>query len=378
MAISFLGTFAFRLQVPVIAFYSRDVLGGTALDIGMLTAMFMIGRAAAASIAGYIYEWRAIRLVPALCFSLNAPLVIAYLYTDTITLYMFLRAVQGVLNGFAWVVIQIALGASTPSRARGTVYAIYFAIGSLGIAVANYVYSMLAYLPIAIPLYIASILFIATALLSTLPRYPRTSLSSERTSLKSGRELCIPLLLFVGTVSLGSAYVSGDIVYVYLREMYGLSKDVVGLFMSIATAIAILLSIVLSIVADRVSDQTALTVITMLTAIAMALATPYNIYTTLLAISTLSIALKSTIAISRRIALTYIGPKGVGYINTANNIGTVLSSITIGTLYENLRNTVIPHPIPLITTTTILAIPITTTLVTTYITTTKTLQKEKP
>ncbi len=317
------------------------MLNATVLDIGLLTASFMIARAIAASIAGHLYRKRALaRALPPACFALNALVTLGYVHANSVVFITALRFVQGVLNGFAWITIQIVLGASTPQSIRGTVYATYFAIGSLGAALANYIYSMLAYAPISIPLAISSVLFLSTAILSTTLSYVETPSRPKQVSGKRSRirlsGLLISLLFFTLSIQIGTAFVSSDVVYVYVHEVYGFPKHEVGLFMMFTTLISIVLSIALSFVADRVSDRAALTTVFIIALVAMASSTMRNPIALLGAIVLLSIAGRSMVSISRRIAITYIGPEGVGYINTASNIGAMLSSIAIGALYDTL------------------------------------------
>ncbi len=52
---AFIGNFAFRLSVPVVAFYSRLVLEASATLIGALMAVFFAARAPMAVIAGRSY-----------------------------------------------------------------------------------------------------------------------------------------------------------------------------------------------------------------------------------------------------------------------------------------------------------------------------------
>ncbi len=301
----------------------------------------MMARAIAASIAGHLYRRRAVaRILPPACFALNALVTLGYAHANSVGLIVALRFVQGVLNGFAWITVQIVLGASTPQSIRGTVYATYFAIGSLGAALANYIYSVLAYAPISIPLAISSALFVATAILSTSLSYVE---APSRPKQVSGRGagigfggLLIPLLFFTLSIQVGTAFVSSDVIYVYIHEVYGFSKQEVGLFMTITTLISIALSIALSFVADRVSDRAALTTVFTIAVAAMASSTLRNPAALLGAIVMLSIAGRSMVSISRRIAITYIGSEGIGYINTASNLGAMLSSVAIGALYDAL------------------------------------------
>ncbi len=367
--IAFIGTLAFRIAVPVIAFYAREVLGSTALDVGLLMSSFMAARAIAATISGHVYgHRRLVVIITPLCFSLNAIVALLYLTaTDVVHLFI-LRFLQGLLNGFAWVTIQIVLGATVPQRFRATAYAIYFASGSLGIVLANQLFGYLANRPLIEPILISSTAFITTALLSLFISYPastelgverpRRRLSVNRDSISIA--VLISLVVLVMCIRAGISVVFSDVMYVYLYELFGYTKSFIGLFLAYATGIGVALSIPFSLVADRLSERTAFILSIAIAVLGLILLPTLNSNTILLSIALLSVAGRVLIPITRRIAMTYIGARGIGYINASGNIGVLTGSALFGYLYDVYGITkVILHGVSIAVTAIVFVAPIT-------------------
>ena len=149
MAAAFLGTAAYRLSVPAVAFFAREALGSTMLQLGLLTLSFFAARAVTALLTGRLAD-KGLRvgLAAAACFLIHAFVIMAYGLARSWIHVLLLRAVQGALNGVAWTAVQIALGASVRHEVRGRAFSIYFFSGSLGSFAGNAIYSCLARLPL--------------------------------------------------------------------------------------------------------------------------------------------------------------------------------------------------------------------------------------
>ncbi len=339
IVIAFVGTFAFRIQFPVIAFYSRDVLKLSALDIGLLMSVFMIGRATSSIAVGRLYYRKTIaRMLPPICFGINAVIAFLYLYAKSFPLLLTLRTMQGILNGLSWVTIQVALGIVTHPRIRATVYSIYFAIGSLGISVANYVYSAISTIfvdPRTVALSLSAIGFAVALILSAFIPYAEPG-RRRGAEARRARSLTLSLALFTFAVALALSFPSSDLIYIYIREVFGASRSVTALIIAIATAIATAIGFTLSIVADRLSERIAMLCTVGMLVTASCLACIENLMTLAVAVILLLSSSRTCISVSRRIAVTRAGPEGVGYINAASNIGNVIGSALTGALYDVL------------------------------------------
>jgi len=337
IALALLGTLAFRIQHPAISFYAREILHASALDIGLLTASFMIARAISSIVAGWVYRYRSIaKLLPATCFVANAVVALVYMYVRDVASMILLRAVQGILNGLAWVTIQVVLGEAAPRNLRATLYSIYFAVGSMGIALANYVYSCLSAVsvdPTKLSLAISSLTFVAAALLALLMPYvePR---KKEGISSRGSLGLALSIMLFSFSISLAISFPVSEVVYIYVKEVFSMSKSSVTAMLATAMLVATIIGLILSMVADRLSEKLSLMIVAVLMVSGVVAALIDVVYAMAIALTLLLSISRASISISRRIAVSRLGPRGVGYVNAANNIGSVVGSITIGMLYD--------------------------------------------
>ncbi len=332
MIVSLLGTFSFRLSVPVVAFYARLVLEASAISIGALMSMFFAFRAVGSLIAGHRY-CREAMYIAATCFAVAATLIPLYGIANSAALLLLLRAIHGFLLGFAWTTIQVTVGFAAPAKFRGTIYAIYFAVGSLALPLADYVYSLLAYTPREIPLLLASALMITT---SGLVFYAKLPDVQEKPRTRSITQVGAPLILlvfFVFLTRLVSAFTMGDIVYVILKEWLRLTRSAVAQLLATFSGIGVGVSLPLNFLADRVSDKAAIVIVGVLISLGLVLF-GLGIGYYCLGLALLIVGARCLVPLSRRLAMMQKGARGVGYVSAAGNLGTVLSSLVAGALYD--------------------------------------------
>jgi len=334
---AFTGSFAFRLSVPVVAYYSRFVLEVSATAIGALMAVYFIGRAPMAALAGHLYSGKRSILASTLCFVVVAAITPLYAFSKSLVGILAIRVLQGALLGYAWTIVQIVVGASTPLNVRATVYAIYFVAGSTAFPAANAVYTLLASQPPLVPLLVSSIFFIVSGLTVGFMGYVGVK-GSRRVKGEDGLALLmIILLLFILVLRLGTAFTMSDIVYIYLCEVYGLDRGGAVLLLALASAIGIAVSIPLNVIADRVSERLAVLTIGLLASIGLILFSTNNVIFSSLGLALLLMGARSVTPLSRRIALTYASSEGVGYVGAVGNVGVLLSSLTVGIAYDMLE-----------------------------------------
>lgn len=340
LAVSFLGTAAFRIQFPAVSFYSKNVLRASFLEIGLFTSSFMAARAIASLIASKLYRSPAIsRALPPTGFAANA--LLAYLYTlvSSPTQILALRAAQGLLNGLSWVTIQVVLGELAPPNLRATLYTLYFSIGSLGIVTANAIYARLARLytrPYYAAMHISLALFVTASALSLALPYRAHRVGEERT--KFARRFSLAMILLPSSISIAMSLPSSDVIYVYVSESMNMARSTVAELMALAMLCATLLGLALSFVADRVSVPLALctlSAITIASCIAMPVTNPLIFAAALILLVSTSRSFRS---ILRKIAISRLGPEGIGIVNASGNLGMVAGSAIVGWLYDALDN----------------------------------------
>jgi len=339
---AFVGTAAFRVSVPAVAYYVREELGGAMMEVGALTSAFFVARAAAALLAGRALEAgaRAALLAP-LCFTANAAVVQLYVLSGTWLAASLLKLVQGILNGLAWVSIQYALGLSVEARLRGRAYSTYFALGSLGSMAGNAIYSLLEGVGMRAVLTASSLLFAATAALAAMTPEPSTAQATKPRSAPPAqslraRVLSMQVLTAIASIRAASALIGGDLIYVFLREASGATRQTVALMVGLCDAAGTAASFAVSWVADRGSDLTAMTLASVSALIGGALFAVNSPSTLLAGYALFAIGARSLTPLARRIATTYVETRGValGAVNAVGNLSTALSSPLIGGLLD--------------------------------------------
>ncbi len=263
--------------------------------------------------------------------------MVLYAFAESIAAVLALRFLQGAALGYAWTIVQVIVGASAPPRIRGTVYAFYFGIGAVAFPIANAVYALLAYQPIAIPLALSAALFIAVAVIvAFLERVEPPRPGGERGG-GGVLPVMLALALFLFSLRLGSAFTMSDVVYVYLKEFYGLSKSFTALILALASAIGIAVSIALNALADRVSERLAAALIGVAASLGLILFSTVNVALTCIGIVLLVASARSLTPLSRRIAITRAQSEGVGYISAVGNVGVLASSLALGAACDVLK-----------------------------------------
>ena len=350
-AAAFLGTMAFRISIPAVAFYTRNVLKGTMLELGLLTSSFFTARAVSAVAAGKIADKaRGLHLLISSCFLIHSAIVFLYVLASSWAHVMLLRALQGILNGLAWVSVQFVLGSSVEAEVRGRAYSAYFLSGSFGSLAGNLVFSAMASAPMEDVMSLSAIMFALTAIASLFlagpggranPRPGQLSRSSSGAG-ASGHLLAWTCLMVFGSRALNSLLM-GDVIYIYLSEVVGMGPSLASALVGSAALIGLAASMPVSWLADKKGDGPALSLAVGLAsagALMFPLRHPAPSVTgyILLVIGTLSL-----VPLVRKLAMTYQRERGLalGLVNAVGNVGTASGSILLGSALEALGTSTI-------------------------------------
>lgn len=346
---SFVGSAAFRVSIPAVAFYTRGVLEASALGVGLLTSSFFAARALFAVMAGGLadkYKFK-VTYAAALCFLLNALVVNLYPLTYNIIEVIAIRFLQGALNGIAWVSIQIVLGTIVKSSIRGRMYSIYFALGTLGNVFGNAFYSKLSDKPLETALIASSILFTVTSALtlsvgitfsvtsaSSVVRLGKPKSSSEGGYL--GLTSAIPLVLTILGIGMFGSILRGDLIYVYTYEFFNISKGSVAELIGLTSLIALIGGYLLSWLSDKVNDVIALRIGVGIGFLGSLLLSTNVLVGLIAGLILLYVANSSVVPITRKIAVTYyrLGGTVVGLVNAVGNLSNVVGASLAGLLYD--------------------------------------------
>ena len=353
---AYTGTFAFKLSMPAVAFYAKNILEASMLGIGMLTSSFFIARATTAILAGALTDKikTKILFLSATGFILNAFVVELYPYIASLPWLLFLRFLQGVLNGFAWVPIQAVLGLLVEKNIRGRVYSVYFILGTLGSFTGNTVYSFLTSKPLSYILGISSTLFLVSGLQvlgSKLLLREKTVLVAssdiKRNTVKKGLAggistvfLVLPLLLIVFTSSMFGSFLKGDLIYVYLYVFQGFSESSAPMIVGIASLLVLPINYVMSWFSDRRDSYLALRISILTGVIGGILLALRNDFIAVLGLLMALAGSSSTIPITRKLAVSIKSRAGtgIGLLNTTGNLGSMLGSAVAGYVLDSLGN----------------------------------------
>mgnify|MGYP005623690573 CR=1 FL=1 len=348
-ALSFIGTIAFRISMPAIAFFTRRVLEASALSVGLLTSSFFTARAIFSIITGSLADkfCRKVIYGASLCFILNGLVVQLYALAESVLAVLCVRFLQGMLNGVSWVSVQFVLGKSVSENVRGRVYAIYFALGTLGIAAGNILYSIFSNYPMVYILNISSALFAISSMLSliiglsfkgstvlNIKKTKKTAAvgkSEERRLIKA-----VPLMVVVLGTTFFSSMVRGDLIYIYINESFNVTKAIAAEVVAFTSLIALIGGYVLSWISDSFGDLFALK-IALTIAVVGSIVMGANVFTVaIMGLVLFYIANSGILPISRRIAITHyrLGGTTLGLINASGNIGAVIGAFVIGYLYD--------------------------------------------
>jgi len=351
VALAFVGTVAFRVSIPAVAFYTRSVLEASALSVGLLTSAFFAARAIFAVVSGGLADKYGHRVLyfSAAAFLLNAAIVNLYAAANTLPEVLLIRFMQGVFNGIAWVPVQAVLGRLAPKSVRGRVYSIYFALGSLGGMAGNAIYAELAEAPItavltvsAASFAVSSALVLATAALvrglelGEAGGGRKGGASEGDASVAAGLLGVMPLVIIVLGSSMFNSAIRGDLIYVYMSEIFQLSRDAVAGYVALSSLIALPMSYLLSWVSDRVSDAASLRI-----SLGLVFAGALLVGSTWKELALVGLAMayggfSGVVPVTRRVAITRyrLGGTALGLVNAFGNVGNVVGAALAGYLYD--------------------------------------------
>jgi len=348
---AFTGTAAFRLSVPAVAYYSRSILEATALGIGLITSAFFTGRALMAIGTGGLADKlrKKMAYLATVAFIINALTTYTYVYASSIYVVALIRFIQGSLNGLGWVSLQYILGGLVNRKFRGRTYSIYFISGSLGGIAGNYIYSEISGFTLGKILLVSSAFFIITSFLTLSVGVSRRELSFDSLHTKKPNNLTAPsnlktayiapifLILFV--LGLSSAGLKGDLIYIYFKEWFGLSKSNTASLIATAGLIALVGNYLISWFADSVNDYFALVLSTSLAALGLILVGLTSLIVAVSGLILFSVGASATLTLSRKAAVTFFSKGGfvIGLANAAGNLGSIAGGLIIGYLYDFIK-----------------------------------------
>ncbi len=325
---------------PSIAFYVRYGLGSSMIAAASLTSGFMFGRAAASFASGLLgellprYRW----LIVALGLSSAASILYYGIPgSDEASEVILLMGFWGIISGLVWPSMQVAASELGGLRS-GTVLSIYFALGSVGSSIGNWLFGALSYPPISLVRLSGLLIVVAGILLSLSTRGLRAERSSSIR--KAVFRVLDPAILWVILAAFSLGFLSGmlrEYFYLYVHEVYGLTRRGLGDLLLTAGLASVLAGIAAGVLSDRHGVHRVLIIVVLVAASSsIALGLPYiGLWGIALAYIAASSGVRASLPLTRNAAIT--GGTGgsfmVGASNTSSSLGMMTGPIIAGLLY---------------------------------------------
>ncbi len=283
--LSFLVTLGFGIIAPVLPFY-LDLLGGAALEMGLLMSSFMVTRALLARYFGRLSDLVGRKRLVVLGAAIYA--LLGYLFT--IPTYwsglLLVRGLQGVASAMTWPVGEALVVDSSSEDRRGGALSFYIVAANLGFAAGPFVGGGLLWVgqeglgltgasAFHFPfLFLALFSAVATLLVWLFvqdilpPQESRPTLQTFLPRLRRGTEAAAPgdvarpdlppevrrpvnVLLFNALGNGFSISLIASLPVFYMKDYLGMEATLAGVVLGIAMSVGILVNVPSGIIADR-------------------------------------------------------------------------------------------------------------------------------
>ncbi len=346
----FIAGLAAGLSRLALAKYMRDDLGTSMLVASSLTTWFMAARAVSSMISGIGAAaskrlWRLFMTAPLVGIA-----IIVYIISrirDPFTI-LALNAAWGFLAGLIWPQAQTVTSMLGGSKS-GTAIAVYFTVGSFGISAGNYLYGVLPYdnagvVMVSSLAYLVSALFIgAVSLLAPPPTVEKRRRGDGlREVLRIGG-----LAVWILVAAFAAGYSAGmlkEFLYLYLGEVYGLTREELAEFLALAGVLAVVVSFMVGPLADLLGTGPVLAGILALgVAGNLALGSGAGVGAALAGLVLAQSSTRSSMPLTRNAAAFQheYAVALVGASNTLSSLGQMTGPLVAGKIYETFHGTLV-------------------------------------
>lgn len=340
IASAFTGTLAFRLALPAVAFYTRDILKASMAYLSVISASFILARSFSALFSGLLLERRkSLVYLGALMMAGNAVAVNLYPFTTSWVHVMGIKLLNGFLNGISWPIAQFVIAVSSPKEIRSRVTALYFIFGNFAGLLGNYTYALTQGFGLKGQMYLSSAFFFLTALFMLLSYwllYERIVPKREKDTGGSKSRIDVrKILMLSALISFLSAFTSGEITYVYVAETLGMDRGTAAFMIGLIGFVATLLAYIPSRLADLGSERKVVISVSILAGLSPILAAVKSPVTVFLGILMAIFAAQTFRPISRSmLASARRASAAIGGINAVRNISTTAGQLVFGLAYS--------------------------------------------
>lgn len=337
----FIAAVAAGIARPAIAYYVKYDIGSTMLAAAGLTSGFMAGRALASLASGVLsevlprYRWLIILVGLAISSLILYDVIPSSTSASTV---IFAMGIWGIVSGFIWPSLQIVTSELGGSRS-GSAMAFYFALGGLGISIGNWYfgYSKLSYAEL---IEISGVAMASSGLLLAYASYGiyKRVRSDVRSAVK---QVLDPMILWVILSAFTLGFLSGTLreyFYIYVHEVYGLSKDSLGELLLISGLTSVIGGLIAGGLADRIGIARVLYFVLILSSLSsIGLGLPFlGVLAVSVAYVGANTGVRASMPLTRNAALAgdVGGSLMVGASNTASSLGMMTGPLVAGLLYE--------------------------------------------
>ncbi len=336
----------FGLSRLALAKMLRDDLGASVLVVSSLTTWFMLARAVASTLSGFLsqYSETAWRLLMSLPLPMVSLIVYVISGTDSIAAIIALNSAWGFMNGLLWPQAQAA--ASVLLRGlSGSGIALYFAVGTLGISLGQYLYavtslsnpdivktSSLAFLVASIPL-------ISVAGRTTLT--PKRVDRGGRVGLRGLRIGVVPAWIILAAYTTGySGGILREFLYIYLGEVFNLGRTELGSILALSGVVGLIAGVLVGPASDKWGTTKMLALVLLMGFLGnLTLGLAHSPLQAFVGLTLAYSAGRSSMPLTRNLQ-AFNHPQALallGLSNTLSNIGQMTGPLAAGKLYDTFH-----------------------------------------
>jgi len=330
---------AFSLIRPALAFKLRMDLGSTALEVTSLTTGFMLARAISSPIGGLIgdkYPRLRNLIASTLLFPTSIVSLLLYMSQDSRTIIS-LNFLHGMFSGIFWPTVQVIVGLTSPREKRGTFLGLYFTVAGVGSSIG---YSLYGALPLSNQEFIllSSILYFISALFSILFLSNRNRENNPSRTLNEipENEVINPHLILISAFLLGGLMgLSGEYLYIFLREVHNLSKAELGYLLTASSIVGVVSGISSGFLSDLLGIRRSLFLLAVMASVSLFLiSTPYRVIV-IPSVLAMFFSAWGSMPLTRNVsAFKRASGTLVGLSNTSSNLGSAIFPLTAGHFYD--------------------------------------------
>lgn len=347
LILAFFSGMAFSIVRLALTFKLRTDIGARAIEVTSLTTGFMVARAVFSPIGGTIGDKlpRSRYLISSTLLFPSFVITLLFRFSINPIKIIFLNFLHGVFSGIFWPTIQVIVGYSSPRDKRGVLLGTYFTLAGIGSSIGYSLYGKLS-LSNDEFLLLGSLFYLMSAIVSLkfLRSWKKTNSKYEwskdenEARRRVGEELPEKFVLLSAFLLGGVMGLSGEYLYLFLREVHELSKEELGYLLTSSSIVGIMSGISSGYVLDRLGVRKSLLFIISLSSMSL-LVISLRIGRILLTLSVLGMSFSSwgSMPITRNVS-SFRRSKGtlVGLSNSLSNLGSASFPLLAGHLYDTL------------------------------------------